>query len=497
IRRVVIVGGGSAGWMAASILAKAFGPSIKIELVESEEIGIVGVGEATIPQIRLLTGLLGIDEQDFLRRTQGTIKLGIEFDGWSEPGSSYMHAFGTLGRSLGMLTFHHYWLRAGERGGSLWDYSLNYQAAKANRFAPLERQPDTGLEGLVHAFHFDATLVAQYLRRYSEAAGVRRTEGRIVDAVLREPKGYIESVRLADGRSVSGDLFIDCSGFQGILIERALASGYEDWRHWLPCDRAVAVPCASVEPLQPYTRAIARKAGWQWRIPLQHRIGNGYVYCSEFLSDDEAIEVLMSNLDGEAQSEPRQLRFTTGMRKRFWNRNCVALGLASGFMEPLESTSIHLVQSGLSRLINLFPDRRFDPALIDEYNRQTRSEFERIRDFLILHYHANGRTDGESWRGRRALKIPPELERKIAVFRGSGRLLRHADELFTEVAWLQLMVGQGILPTAHHALADRLTMSQLDGFLSDLRKLIGRSVESLPTHRAYLEQHCRADFPQR
>ena len=347
--------------MAAAVLSRTMGKSLAVELVESDAIGTVGVGEATIPQIRLLTALLGVDENDFLRNVNGTIKLGIQFNGWSKPGDSYMHAFGNLGRSLGMLQFHHYWLKANRSGGGgdLWAYSLNEQAARANRFGRIDRLGDSGLDGLEYAFHFDATLVAAYLRRLCAANGVVRTEGRIVGATLREPDGFIESVTLEHGRTVAGDLFIDCSGFRGLLIEQELKTGYEDWSHWLPCNSAIAVPCRSTAPLKPYTQASARTAGWQWRIPLQHRTGNGHVYCSDFISDDEATATLLDSLDGEPEAEPRQLRFTTGMRRKFWNRNCVALGLASGFMEPLESTSIHLVQSGLSRLISLFPDQTF------------------------------------------------------------------------------------------------------------------------------------------
>lgn len=494
INKVVIVGGGTAGWMTAAVLARAMGPLIEIELIESDAIGTVGVGEATIPQIRLLVNLLGLDEHEFLSRCQGSIKLGIEFHGWGQPGDRYMHAFGAIGRPLGMLPFHHYWLRQHQagKGGSLWDYSFTHQAAKANRYSRVDRLGDTGLDGLVYAYHFDATLVAAFLREFSEKFGVVRTEGRIVDTRLRDSDGFIESLALEGGATVSGELFIDCSGFRGLLIEQALETGYEDWTHWLPCDRAVAVPCASVEPLTPYTQAIARPAGWQWRIPLQQRIGNGHVYCSEFMSDDEATAILLDNLDGEPEAEPRPLRFTTGMRKKLWNRNCVALGLASGFMEPLESTSIHLVQSGLSRLVGLFPDATFSQADVDEFNRQSRFEFERIRDFLILHYHVNRREDDEFWIGRREMEVPDSLQRKIDLFSESGRIYRDADELFTEVAWLQVMLGQGIEPARHHPLADLPEEDQLDGLFGDMKALIDQSVSRLQDHREYLEKHCRA-----
>lgn len=494
IERVVIVGGGTAGWMAAAVLSKALGPLLRIELVESDQIGTVGVGEATIPQIRLLIALLGMDENECLRRSHGTIKLGIEFTGWGRAGDQYMHAFGSIGRSLGMLTFQHYWLKAHQQGGggSLWDYSFNYQAAKANRFDRSGPLGDSGLEGLVHAYHFDASLFATYLRQYSESNGVVRSEGRVVDTTLRATDGFIESVTLEGGAVIEGDLFIDCSGFRGLLIEDALNTGYEDWTHWLPCDRAIAVPCESVDTLTPYTQALAHKAGWQWRIPLQHRIGNGHVYCSEFISDDEATSILLQNLDGKPEAEPRLLRFTTGMRKQLWNKNCVALGLASGFMEPLESTSIHLVQSGLSRLIKLFPDRSFSQQNIDEYNRQSRFEFERIRDFLILHYHANRRSDSDFWIGRREMAVPETLQHKMDLFRQSGSICRDADELFAEVAWLQVMLGQGIEPETQHPLADILSDKQLSEFLANLRTIVRQAVERLPAHRKFVDTNCAA-----
>ena len=480
--------------MAAAVLSRVLGGRVAIELVESDAIGTVGVGEATIPQIRFLVNLLGLDENEFLKACHGTIKLGIEFHDWGYPGERYMHAFGLIGRSLGMLTFAPYWLRAHQegRGGDLWDYSFTYQAAKANRFTRIERLGDTGLDGLVYAYHFDATLVAKTLRQFAEGLGVVRTEGRVVDATLRDPDGFIESISLDGGRQIAGDLFIDCSGFRGLLIQQTLGTGYEDWTRWLPCDRAVAVPCESVEAITPYTKALARPAGWQWRIPLQHRIGNGHVFCSEFMSEDEATAILLANLDGEPTADPRPLRFTTGRARRMWNRNCVALGLASGFMEPLESTSIHLVQSGLSRLISLFPDRRFAQADIDEFNRQARFEFERIRDFLILHYHANRRTDSEFWRSRQEMALPDTLKQKIELFRESGRVYRVADELFTEVAWTQVMIGQGIKPAAYHPLAGLLGDDQLDGFLTDMKAVIDQAVDRLPTHREFLEKHCWA-----
>ena len=494
IRKIVIVGGGTAGWMAAAVFARALGPAVEIELVESEQIGTVGVGEATIPQIRLLLGLLGIDERDFLKNVQGSIKLGIRFNDWGRLGDSYIHAFGAMGRPLGMLEFYHYWLRARLEGSDadLWATSLNSVAADLDRFDDFETFGDTGLSGLVRAYHFDAGLVAGYLRRYAEPLGVQRTEGLIVDVVLDGESGSIRSVKLDSGTDIEGDLFVDCSGFRGLLIEEALETGYEQWTDWLPCDRAVAVPCAPVEPLTPYTQATARTAGWQWRIPLQHRTGNGHVYSSAYLSDDEATTTLLDNLDGEALAEPRVLRFTTGRRRKVLNRNCLALGLASGFLEPLESTSIHLVQSFLSRFLNLFPGGDFAPALVDEYNRLTAYEFERVRDFIILHYHANERTDSPFWIDRREMSVPESLTEKMALFRSSGRLVEDAEDLFKNVAWLQVLIGQHVDPVDYHPMADVLTDEQLRGFLANLQTLVADQARRFPTHRAWLEANAPA-----
>ena len=475
IQRVVIVGGGTAGWMTAALLARAMGPQLQIRLIESDEIGIVGVGEATIPQIRHVNQFLGIDEDEMLRATQATFKLGIQFNDWRRLGDSYLHAFGDIGLPLGLAGFQHHWLRdvqgrtsaagAGCAGAAsttrndapdLWAYSLNAQACRDNRFARMDKVGSSPLGGIKYAYHLDAGLYSQFLRQRCDPRIVQRTEGKVVDVALRGADGFIESVTLDSGEVIDGDLFIDCSGFRGVLIEGALKSGYEDWRQWLPCDRAMAVPSARVEPMRPYTQASARSAGWQWRIPLQHRSGNGHVYCSEYISDDEAAAVLLANLEGEALSSPRALRFTTGMRRQFWNRNCVSLGLAAGFMEPLESTSIHMIQTGISRLLSLFPDRHFDPTLSAEYNRQTRFEYERIRDFLILHYRANERTDSPFWQHCANIEMPESLARKLAMFRSTGQIFREGEELFTEVGWMQVMLGQGIEPARYHPLADAI-----------------------------------------
>ena len=495
IGSMVIVGGGTAGWMAAALLARALGPRVAITLVESEAIGTVGVGEATIPQIRHVNTFLGLDEDAVMRACQATFKLGIEFDGWLQPDQSYIHAFGDIGLPQDGLPFQHWWLRARAGGDAhdLWAYSLNAQLAAAGRMLRAEQFSDSPLPGTRWAYHFDAGLYARHLRGVAERLGVRRVEGRIVDVALRAEDGFIAALQLENGTRIGGELFLDCSGFAALLIGRHLHSPFDDWRAWLPCDRALAVGSARSTVPRPYTQAMARPAGWQWRIPLQHRSGNGHVYCSEFISDDEAAATLLAHLDGPALGEPRPLRFVAGMRRAVWVRNCVALGLAAGFMEPLESTSIHLVQSGVDRLLKLFPDAGCDAALADAYNRQTRFEYERIRDFLVLHYTATQRRDTPFWRNCAAIARPDSLQEKIALFAAGARIQREGDELFTEVAWLQVMSGQGIVPRAFHPLADALEAARLEQFTVGLRALIQRTVAAAPTHAAFIARHCAAD----
>ncbi|WRH76247.1 MAG: tryptophan halogenase family protein [Sphingobium sp.] len=493
VRNIVIVGGGTAGWMAAALLARFLDKRYTIHLVESEEIGTVGVGEATIPMLRFVNQALGFDEHDFVRATQGSFKLGIEFDGWLKPGHKYIHAFGAIGRGLGLTAFQHFWLRRQKDGDgrSLWNYSPCALAAYGNSFGPIEAAPGSPPSGFSWAYHFDAGLYAAYLRKFAEQQGVLRTEGKIVHVCLNGGTGNIASVRLDNDREVAGDFFLDCTGFRALLIGGVLQRDYEDWSHWLRCDRAVAVPCAGVTPILPYTRSTARKAGWQWRIPLQHRIGNGHVYCSAHLSDDEAAGTLLANLDGEALAEPRFLKFKTGMRQESWYKNCVAVGLASGFMEPLESTSIHLIQTAVDRFLKFLPGEGLCDADIAEYNRQNRFEWETIRDFLILHYHRNER-DEPFWKECAQMPIPGRLQRKIELFEASGRIFREHEELFTEVGWLQVLLGQGVTPRAYHPLADNLDAAQFLEFMELAEKAAKLVAGKAIAHDEYLNRFCKA-----
>ncbi len=495
IKKVLIVGGGTAGWMSAATLAKVLRGKVEIRVVESEEIGIVGVGEATIPMIQRFNAVLGIDENEFVRETMGSFKLGIEFVNWGKLGDRYIHGFGKLGQELWTVDFHQYWRKMAAQGKAkdLGEYSITQMASKANKF--MRPRTDLGtspLADITYAFHFDAGLYAKFLRRFCEKLGVTRTEGKIAHTHLRADDGFIESVQLESGEKIEADLFIDCSGFRGLLIEQALQTGYEDWTHWLPCNRALAVPCESVSPLTPYTRSTAHKAGWQWRIPLQHRTGNGHVYCSDFISDDEAAAVLLANLDGKALADPRPLRFNTGMRKKMWNKNCVAVGLSSGFMEPLESTSIHLIQSSIAQLIAFFPTTEFNAKDIDEFNAQARFQYERIRDFIILHYHANARTDSPFWQRCREMSVPDTLKEKIELYQSSGRIFRFNNELFTEVGWLQVMHGQGIRANGYHPLADLIDEAETHEYLESVRTVIERCVEVMPTHAQFIAENCAA-----
>ncbi len=496
IRSVLIVGGGSAGWMTAAMLAHALKQDCAITLVESEEIGTVGVGEATIPPIRLFNQTLGIDEREFMARTKGSFKLGIEFVGWGREDSRYFHPFGPFGKDFDLVPLHQYWLKARGEGDTtpLDDYAMAWHIARAGRFSHPSGDPRSVLSTFDYAYHFDAGLYAQFLRAYAEARGVTRVEGKIADVALHGESGFVESVTLEDGRQLAAELFIDCSGFRGLLIEGALHTGYDDWSHWLPCDRAVAMPSGHPEGdpnPTPYTRSTAREAGWQWRIPLQHRVGNGYVFCSSFLDETRAGELLASRLDGTPLAEPRALRFTAGRRKLHWNRNVIAVGLASGFLEPLESTSIHLIQANISKILALFPDRDFDPATRDEFNRVAHGEMERIRDFIILHYKLTQRQDSELWRYVSAMDIPDTLQLKIDHFRRHGRLVARELDLFAPPSWLAVHVGQNNLPEGHDPLLDYRGIDARD-WLARLRATMASEASRLPRHDEVLARHCSA-----
>jgi tryptophan halogenase len=491
----LVVGGGTAGWMTASVLSRVFGPErLAITVVESEEIGILGVGEATVPLLQQLHGLLGIDEREFLKATNGTYKLGIEFRDWARLGDVFFHGFSDYGASIQGVQPHHYWLKLHQLGdpAALDEYSLPYAIGRRGRFAIPPRGEDNPASFFRHAFHFDASLYGQFLRYYAEARGVTRIEGKIVNVALRPEDGFVDRVTLADARSLSADLYIDCSGFRGLLIEQALETGYLDWRHWLPCDSALAVPSEVTAAPHPFTRSTAQTAGWQWRIPLQHRIGNGHVYSSAFISDEEARATLLANLDGRPLAEPRQLRFTAGRRKQAWNRNCVAIGLAAGFMEPLESTSIQLIQTAVARLVDYFPDKSFDPAMIAEYNRITASETERIRDFLILHYCLTQRADSEFWKHCAAMEPPDTLKRVIDLFSACGKIPRHAEESYQEPSWVAILVGNRLLPKRYDSLVDNVPLEQLRQIMAQRRAELARIADGMPEHQAFIERFCLA-----
>ena len=499
LKKILIVGGGSAGWMAAASLANSLGGKCQIELIESETIGVVGVGEATIPPIKLFNQKLGIKEQDFMKATQASFKLGIEFVNWGKMGHRYFHPFGEYGAPFDAVQLHHYWLqaRAGGDMTSLDDYSMAWVAAKSGKFSPPAQDRRMVQSTFDYAYHFDAVLYGQYLRSYAEARGVKRTEGKITSVQHSGETGFLNGVTLENGDQVEADFFIDCTGFIGLLIEGALETGYDDWSHWLPADRAYAVPCAPDNTgekgggFTPYTRSTARDAGWQWRIPLQHRTGNGYVYCSQHISDDEAAGTLMANLDGEALADPRLLRFKTGKRKKFWNKNCVAIGLSAGFMEPLESTSLHLIQAGITRFLALFPGATHDALAEQEYNRLTTLEYEATRDFLILHYCATEREDTPLWKYCKNMSIPDSLQYKIDHFRAAGRIVANEIELFRNPSWLAVFIGQHVWPENYDPLAD---MRGVDGAgrLVGLRRVMADAVSQMPTHQQFVDHHCKA-----
>lgn len=485
VRKVVIAGGGTAGWTVAAALAKNLGPLIDIVLVESDAIGTVGVGESTIPTARRFHELLGLDEAEFVRATGASFKLGISFENWTREGERYFHSFGTNGRSTWMADFQHIWLEARAMGaaGPLGDYSLETQAALAGKFRTGGNIP------LNYAYHLDATAYGLFLREFATKLGVTRHEGRICEVRRDAESGDIAALALESGTVIEGDLFIDCTGFRGLLIEETLETGFEDWTHWLATDRALAVQTEAVGPARPYTRAIAHSAGWQWQIPLQHRVGNGLVYASEFMADDTALGQLTSRIDGAMLAEPRLIRFRTGMRRKAWNGNCVAMGLSSGFVEPLESTSIHLIMIAVTRLMQMFPFDGVSAGLRDRFNLLSRTELEGIRDFIILHYHLNAREGEPFWDRCRALDIPDTLAARIALFRESAAAFQASDELFRVDSWVQVMLGQGLQPQGYHRIGQMIGKDRLGPSLAELARGIGQHVAALPTHQQFLDQY--------
>lgn len=488
IKKVVIAGGGTAGWMAAATIGKILGKVLDVTLIESDQIGTIGVGEATIPPLITFHRLLDIKEQEFMAATQATFKLGISFENWHDVGKDYIHSFGVTGKDHWTAGFQHFWLKDRARGSKVpyGDYCLELRASEESKFAHLPKQ------GLNYAFHLDATVYAQYLRKFSESFGVKRIEGRIDEVGKNDQTGHIESLTLDGGRVIEGDLFIDCTGFRGLLIEQALHTGYENWSHWLICDSAVAVQTAAEADPIPYTRSIAYKSGWQWRIPLQQRVGNGLVYCSHYIDDEDARQLLFNNISGTQLTKPLHIRFNPGARRKTWHKNVIALGLASGFIEPLESTSIHLISRNLIRLMQNFPHSGIIQSEIDEFNRQARTEIEQIRDFIILHYKVTDRQDSPFWRYCQTMSVPDSLAHRIELFRKTGKVHKEPGELFAENSWIQVMLGQGILPEQYHPTADVMTDEELTAFMQGIKGHVDRTVARLPKHADYIKQYCPA-----
>ncbi len=488
IHKVVIAGGGTAGWMAAASLSKLLGKTLDITLVESDVIGTVGVGEATIPTLLTLHDLLKIKEQDFMAAVQGTFKLGISFESFRDVDEDYIHSFGWTGQDCWAAGFQHFWLKGMKLGISkeFGEYCKEWVAAKRNRFAVLPNQ------GLNYAYHIDASLYAKFLRQMAEAHGCKRQEGKIEDVAVDPESGFITALTLDSGKRIEGDLFIDCTGFRGLLIEKTLGVGYEDWTHWLPCNSAVAIQTEAVGPPIPYTRAIARKAGWQWRIPLQHRVGNGLVFSSEHWSDDEATDFILDNVEGKPLTDPRVIKFTTGQRREHWHKNCVAVGLASGFIEPMESTSIHLIQRSIIRLMQMFPYSGIRQPDLNEFNEQMSTEFAHIRDFIVLHYHVTKRSDSDFWNHCRTMEIPESLTHRIELFRQTGRVFKAPGELFGENSWIQVMLGQGLIPEQYHPIVNMMSDEELERFLKGLHGTAEQVVSQLPEHQRFIDHYCRA-----
>lgn len=491
VRRVLIVGGGAAGWMTAAALSHMLqGQPVSIQLVESEEIGTVGVGEATVPHIRFFNHTLGIDEADFMQCTKATFKLGIEFCNWARIGDSYIHPFGAFGEDMDGVPFHHYWVRGLQAGVQfpIEDYSLPICAARLGRFAYPASDMHSLKSTFSYAYQFDAGLYAAYLRAYAERRGVKRTQGRIIDVDQHPGSGFITAVTLDSGPRIEAELFIDCSGFRGVLIEQALKAGYDTWAHWLPCDRAVAVQCPTVGPLSPYTRATARESGWVWRIPLQHRVGNGHVYCSSYLSDEAAKQTLIDQLESGPLTDPKVIKFTTGKRRKQWLKNVVAIGLSAGFLEPLESTSIHLIQLAIGKLLEFFPGRDWNPGISDEYNRLMDLEYERVRDFLILHYHATQRSDTDFWNYCRSMAVPDSLIQRMELFRARGSVVNYRDGMFLDASWIAVYLGQRVMPQHYDPRCSKISEDLLLQKLTTLRNGCMSAARTMPVHQDFIKQ---------
>lgn len=488
IKRVVVAGGGTAGWMTAALCRKVLGSQLDITLVESEDIGIVGVGEATIPPIQIFNQYLGIDEKDFLKATNGTIKLAIKFENWRVIGESYYHTFGAPGANMGFCSFQHYWLRAKQAGlqASLWDFDLNYLSCKEGKFGKINSQ--NPIHEMQYAYHFDSALYGKYLRKLSERAGVKRVEGIIDKVAVNVDSGAIDSLKLKNGEIIEGDLFIDCTGFRGLLIKQTLGVNYEDWSHYLPANTAFAVPTERFEKTLPYTRSIAHKVGWQWRIPLTHRNGNGIVFSNQYMSDQQAIDTLMGNLDSPALGDPRKISFCTGRTEQQWHKNVVSVGLSSGFLEPLESTSIHLIQSAIVRLLKMFPNQGITQSTIDTYNAESKTEFETIRDFIILHYHLTERDDSDFWNDMRTMKIPSRLENKMAIFADNAAIFNDNNDIFRDASWLQVLMGQGSMPADFHPAAKVASDTELLNTMQQLLKAKQQPVGSLSSHDEFIKR---------
>lgn len=493
IRKVVILGGGSAGWMSAALLAKQITTDYcDITLIESKEIGTVSVGEATIPQILQFNRVLGIDENEFITRTNATFKLGIQFKNWGQIGDDYIHPFGTPGAAIGPLAFYQYWLKSKNLGNPhpLEYYSIEARAAREGRFMRPARIQNSPLSSIAYAYHFDATLYAQFLREFSIERGVERIEAKVSKVKQRKKDGFIESLMLENGEVVEADLFIDCSGFNGLLIDKTLGAEYVDWRHWLPCDSAVVAPCNIKNATNPNTVSTAHTAGWQWRIPLQHRVGNGCVYSSAFMSRDEAVNNLVSTMESEPLAEPRDLKWVTGYRKTPWVKNVVAIGLSAGFVEPLESTGLHTIQNSISKLIVMFPTRDFVQSDIDAYNDVSEIEFARLRDFIILHYKATQRDDSEFWRYCKDMPVPDTLQEKFDLYQSNGRFWRRDSELFGEGSWISVFAGQNVEPKAPHPLVDIVPDEKLTDEVKHIEMVLNNSVQQIPAHFDYINKYC-------